>query len=144
MTAPDEVRRQKAREASARYRARNSEMIREKHRADADRRRAAGYYREWHQDVGYWRSIERRYGVSREWYEATLERQGGVCAICGVEPGGKARKFAVDHSHETGEPRGILCGDCNRGLGDFCDNIDSLFSAAAYLLANSDVLGKVN
>jgi hypothetical protein len=53
---------------------------------------------------------------------------GGVCAICG-----RADPEHVDHSHETGAVRGILCFNCNGGLGQFRDSIDALHAAAAYL-----------
>jgi hypothetical protein len=55
-------------------------------------------------------------------------RQDGVCAICG-----RPNPEHVDHDHETGAVRGILCFNCNGGLGQFRDSIDALLSAASYL-----------
>lgn len=62
------------------------------------------------------------YGLTIERYEAILASQGGVCAICQeVEPGktplGKDKKLAVDHDHDTGEVRGLLCSRCNQAIG---------------------------
>jgi hypothetical protein len=54
--------------------------------------------------------------------------QGGVCAICAREDPER-----VDHSHDTGEVRGILCFNCNGGLGQFRDSADTLRDAASYL-----------
>ena len=62
-----------------------------------------------------------------------LHRQNGVCAVCGV--GGKLH---VDHDHETGLVRGLLCGSCNRALGLLKDNVDSLKMAIDYLERGSD------
>lgn len=62
----------------------------------------------------------KRYGVTLERYDKMLEEQGGVCAICRQPPkrdvspmGDKRAKLVVDHNHETGEVRGLLCFDCN-------------------------------
>lgn len=77
----------------------------------------------------------RRYGITREWYDTTLENQGGCCAICQTaEVGRKGHThFHVDHDHSTGEVRGLLCDLCNRGLGYFKDDGPLLVQAAKYL-----------
>ena len=54
--------------------------------------------------------------------------QGGVCAICGA-----ADAQHVDHDHRTGWLRGILCFNCNGGLGQFRDSADNLANAITYL-----------
>lgn len=67
------------------------------------------------------RDALRKYGISYEQYLAMLELQGGKCAICATtEPkgnGGKNGNFAVDHDHETGRVRALLCHRCNIGIG---------------------------
>jgi hypothetical protein len=77
----------------------------------------------------------KKYGLTLEEYDAKLEAQGGACAICGsTEPRGRwNRHFAVDHCHETGEPRGLLCGGCNVMLGNAGDSPARLRVAAEYL-----------
>jgi AAA domain/Recombination endonuclease VII/Homeodomain-like domain len=74
------------------------------------------------------RAIKRRYGLSREAFDALLARQGGVCGICK-----KHRPLCVDHCHVTGKVRGLLCHKCNRGLGHYNDDPDLTRAATAYL-----------
>ena len=74
------------------------------------------------------------YGISQEEYNRMYDEQHGLCAICGVGPAEH-----LDHDHVTTENRGLLCGNCNRGLGLFKDNPSFLLAAVVYLSA-----GKVN
>jgi hypothetical protein len=65
-----------------------------------------------------WRNgfLNRTYGISFDEYLTMFQAQGGLCAIChGVQASGKV--LAVDHDHETGKVRGLLCGRCNMALG---------------------------
>jgi hypothetical protein len=78
--------------------------------------------------------LNRRYGITLEDYDNLLLSQGGGCAICGSDDSGGRGRFSIDHNHETGEVRGLLCGPCNRGLGYFKDSPDVLESAKEYLL----------
>lgn len=78
--------------------------------------------------------LKKTYGITSEEYDAMLEAQGGACAICGGTEGMSLdRHMAVDHCHATGKVRGILCSHCNRGLGFFKDNIETLKAAIKYL-----------
>lgn len=63
--------------------------------------------------------------------EALLLAQGGRCAICDALP--VLRPLVVDHNHQTGEVRGLLCGDCNTGIGQLGDHPTVLRKAAEYL-----------
>ena len=72
----------------------------------------------------------RDYGMSDPDYEALLARQGGVCAICGRK---SRRRLVVDHCHVCDQVRGLLCHNCNLGLGNYCDDIGRLQAAIAYL-----------
>ncbi|MBV9125670.1 MAG: endonuclease VII domain-containing protein [Planctomycetes bacterium] len=79
--------------------------------------------------------LKTKYGLSLERYDEILAEQGGVCLICRKAPVGKRRneRLSVDHNHETGKVRGILCHQCNAGLGWFRDDPKLLRSAAEYL-----------
>lgn len=71
------------------------------------------------------------YGITKEQWEALYTAQGGLCALCGRQPGKKG--LAVDHCHRRGHFRSLLCGRCNMGLGAFSDNPELLRRAADYL-----------
>jgi len=73
----------------------------------------------------------KRKGISLAEYEALLEKQGGQCAICGQAD--KWFRLAVDHCHGTHRIRGLLCSQCNRGIGFFKDKPELLERAAQYL-----------
>ena len=74
------------------------------------------------------------YGITIEEYDVMLAQQDYKCAICNTDkPTGKWKVFAVDHCHVTGEVRGLLCNECNRGMGLLRDNADLLRKAADYL-----------
>lgn len=83
-------------------------------------------------DPEYQRMRRRRYlyGISQEQYDAMLEAQHGRCAICRIK---YDKEYHVDHSKETGEVRGLLCNNCNTGLGKFKDDSSLLLEAARYL-----------
>lgn len=73
------------------------------------------------------------YGITLQEYETLLEAQGGVCAICGKECV-TFENLAVDHDHATGAVRGLLCNNCNHGIGKFKDDPALLKAAADYVL----------
>ena len=70
-------------------------------------------------------------GLPKGYYAEMLEAQGGVCWICEKPP--RARQLAVDHDHDTGEIRGLLCTNCNLALGNFKDSPERLRKAIEYL-----------
>lgn len=83
--------------------------------------------------------IKRRYGITIEEYWDMHEAQSGGCAICGSETSQNKRAsnflpLFIDHCHETGQVRGLLCSKCNHALGLMNDNPDLLEQAAQYLL----------
>lgn len=75
------------------------------------------------------------FGITKEEYYQILEKQGGVCAICRKHHDTKIKHLDVDHCHETGLVRGILCRACNNGIGLFRDRSDLADSAVKYLRA---------
>jgi hypothetical protein len=72
--------------------------------------------------------LRRRYGVTARKADAMLEAQGGLCAICRAAPAEH-----VDHDHDTGAVRALLCFDCNGGPGQFKDDPFLLQLAAFYV-----------
>ena len=78
------------------------------------------------------RHLIRKYGITADEYDTKLKKQNGVCGICMLDR--DSRNFlAVDHNHDTGVIRGLLCENCNRGLGMFKDNKEFLQNAIHYL-----------
>lgn len=78
--------------------------------------------------------LRRKYGLSHWDIERMFEEQGKRCAICGCDlTYAVKREKHVDHDHNSGAVRGILCRKCNTGVGMFCDNPASLRAAADYL-----------
>ena len=78
-------------------------------------------------------TLRKKYGIGVEEYDALLEKQGGVCAICGVNENYSSWYFAVDHDHLTGEVRGLLCNKCNSAIGQLKDDPALIRKALAYL-----------
>lgn len=73
------------------------------------------------------------YGLTPDQYDELLASQEGRCAICRTEtPGGKGG-WHVDHDHATGKVRGLLCDNCNNGLGRFADDPIRIQRAIDYL-----------
>lgn len=86
-----------------------------------------------------------KYGLSIPEYKRLVEAQGGVCAICrrpetATTKAGTPKPLSVDHDHDTGEVRGLLCSTCNVGIGMFKDDPSLLRLAAAYLADRNAVL----
>lgn len=73
--------------------------------------------------------LKRRYGLTEGEVDEMIARQGGKCMICRTAPAEH-----VDHDHKTGEVRGVLCFNCNGGLGQFKDRRDTMSRAIGYLL----------
>lgn len=77
-----------------------------------------------------------RLGLTLEGYDRLLALQGGVCAICGKPP--KRNRLAVDHNHDTGAVRGLLCFRCNYGIGWFQSDAARLRKVLGYLESMED------
>jgi hypothetical protein len=101
----------------------------------------AAYQREWRnknptKSKGF--ELKRRFGITLDQYESMMSAQNGVCSICKQpentkDKDGGPRGMPVDHCHTTGKVRGLLCTPCNRALGMFKDNTDTLRAAIEYL-----------
>ncbi len=86
----------------------------------ADQARHVNRAREWNvknSDRVYFNRIKYQYGLSAQTYRELFDMQKGRCAICQVSQEDLGARLEVDHCHGSGEPRGLLCGACNRGLG---------------------------
>lgn len=86
---------------------------------------AAEYRRRW--------NLATRYSLTIEDFTRLLESQGGCCAVCGRKGG----RQVVDHDHDTGEVRGILCVRCNVAIGSLGDSVEGLMRAVRYLSGES-------
>lgn len=82
-------------------------------------------------------ALRRNYGITVDEYDEMLYKQNGVCKICGgIETSSNKwgiKRLAVDHNHDTGKVRGLLCNNCNRGLGLLKDSTELLSNAIKYL-----------
>ena len=82
----------------------------------------------------------KQYGLTLEQYTAMVEYQDHKCKICGIhetdnalDKTGNPKRLSIEHDHETGQIRGLLCNPCNTALGSFKDNVESLQRAILYL-----------
>lgn len=118
-----EANRAKAAERSEQWRQRNPEKVRAAARAHYARNPAKARDKQ----------LRRKFGITLAEYETLRAAQSDRCAICNTdEPKGKG-DWHVDHDHATGAVRGLLCYNCNVGLGHFQDDPLRLELAAAYL-----------
>lgn len=81
------------------------------------------------------KKIRDRYNLSRLDYNAMINKQANKCAICSTEFSITV-KACVDHCHQTGDVRGLLCRNCNLALGMINDNLQRLQSMILYLDQN--------
>lgn len=99
--------------------------------------------RDWHhknKDTKYLDGrLQRVYGITLEDYSRMLDEQNNVCAICGKPESAihnktkEIKRLAVDHDHVTGKVRGLLCAQCNKGLGSLGDTIEAIEKTLNYL-----------
>ena len=95
-------------------------------------------FRDSQPDYNHSRNLQRRYGLSVDEYQTLLANHNFACGICKVEISyalgykGK-RSVVVDHNHETGDVRGILCSKCNLVLGHARESTEILYRAIVYL-----------
>ena len=84
----------------------------------------------WKKKHGWAWRMKFLYGLSEEQYDNMFESQGRVCKICKKS---QTRRLSVDHDHTTGKVRGLLCTNCNTGIGLLMDSPELLREAANYL-----------
>jgi hypothetical protein len=76
--------------------------------------------------------LKRAFGISLEDYEKKLSDQNGVCDIC-KKVCTSGRRLAVDHNHRSLKVRGLLCANCNRGIGYLKESPEIILNALKYL-----------
>jgi len=143
-----QLRRAKDRERTAKYRSENPDKIKEAQKRSYDRlksdpdrikklREWQKQYREKNRKALSDGERKRRFGITPEKYAELFKSQNGTCAICkNPETAtrlGKVKALSVDHCHKSGVIRGLLCSDCNTGIGKLKDDISVLQSAIQYL-----------
>lgn len=106
------------------YNERNKEALAAKRADPVKREKQRAYVKEWHNQA--------KYGLSTEEAEA-LRASRNSCDICGGPPNGPHGKFVIDHNHDTGRLRGILCNICNQTIGHLKDSPAIALRAAEYL-----------
>lgn len=79
----------------------------------------------------YW--LKQKYGITIEDFEVLEKKQNGVCTICGIKPD---YRLCVDHRHDTGKIRGLLCRNCNKAIGQLGDTPEGVLKAYEYLKEN--------
>lgn len=79
-------------------------------------------------------NLQYNFNITLEDYNKMFQEQDGKCAICNKHQTEFDKSLAVDHCHETGKVRGLLCRECNTGLGKFKDSTNLLEKAKNYLI----------
>lgn len=122
--------------------AQKKELLRERKRAyrDENKEHACRVAKEWWEKNkarrrGY--NLINRYGITLPQYDEMLAAQAGVCKICAF-PHSEAKKLHVDHCHDTGKIRGLLCTTCNTAIGKLRHSPEILRSAIRYLSCESE------
>lgn len=146
-----EDKREKERLRAAEWRKNNPEKVKEINRKAKAKRLAEkpelirAYqqaYREKNRETLRHKERERKFGISRQEYADLFLKQNGVCAIC-KQPEtatrlGKVKALSVDHCHTSGKVRGLLCSDCNTGIGKMKESREALLAAIRYLDEHSE------
>lgn len=102
----------------------NIEKCREEHRNWANKNK----------DKVAFTKAKNAYGITKEEYDSLIRK----CQICGSE-----KNLVIDHSHQSGRIRGMLCNSCNKGLGFFRDNPALLERASDYVLGEYEPIRRV-
>jgi hypothetical protein len=126
------------------YTKRHPERVKQSQKMSGHKRKYDEAAKEWHgayrkkyqeknRELMRSKRMFKRYGITQVEYDRLLKIQNHKCAICGKAKNGSRPHFDIDHNHESGRVRGLLCGSCNRGLGLIGDAIDRLLNTINYL-----------
>lgn len=91
-------------------------------------------YKNYYFDVQREKRMINNYGITMKDYKNLLSDQEGCCAVCGISEDELNKRLVIDHDHETGNVRGLLCPNCNVGIGMFQDDITLLRYVIEYYL----------
>jgi hypothetical protein len=86
-------------------------------------------------DRDWKKNLQRLYGITEAQYNEMVKKQDGKCKICGAT---SRNRLNIDHCHKTGKVRGLLCWNCNIGIGYFKDSSNLLDIASKYLQGDSN------
>lgn len=101
---------------------------------NTEKRRLANYrWQKNNYDVVRSSQLKYKYGITLDRYNEMYTNQNGCCAICGKHQDSFSKTLAVDHCHDTGKVRGLLCSNCNTAIGKLNDDVSLVLKAAAYL-----------
>ncbi len=129
----EEEKRLRNRERQRRWREAHPEKVKvynQRHGRLKSKSRAQADSKRWYEK----NRLRVTYGITNEERDALLAAQGFCCAICGRDrPNGRHGKWNVDHCHDTGKVRGLLCHSCNVAIGLLQDSPKALRSAAEYI-----------
>lgn len=121
------------------YKTEHSKKLREKLN---QKRRKSDYYKIQYARFGRSYKLKKAFGITEQDYKIMLNKQKGVCAICGQaetkfvscsENKKRIRPLSIDHDHKTGRVRALLCDECNNGIARFKENTMYLANAISYL-----------
>lgn len=106
----------------------NVKAMKARHRAEGGSKASYERNKDWYTN----HDLIKRYGITLDEYNTMLDQQRGVCYVCGgVNSNG--RRLSVDHNHETGEVRKLLCHPCNASLGSLREDISVLENMINYI-----------
>jgi hypothetical protein len=123
--------KEKQKRKTQEWRENNQEKYQKQYKNEIHRSKCREYYKN-NKETLKNKYLERVYDISIEDYNLLLESQNNKCKIC-KRKCSSGKSLAVDHNHDSGEVRGLLCKNCNIGLGMFFDNLDFLENAVLYL-----------
>lgn len=141
-----EEQKEKRREYAKKYYQKNKQKHYEKTKKwqEENKKKAYTYHKKWktnNKDKVKDTYLKKTYGISLVDWNILFEKQGNCCAICSLTSPGRNNSWATDHDHTTNKVRGILCHDCNLGIGLFKDSASLMIYAAKYVGENNAMLG---
>lgn len=140
---PEEQKKHRQREASRKYaRSQKGKNIRKKMRQTDQYKQMQSRWRESggskaeyerNKDNYISNALFKRYGITLNEYNTMLQEQNSCCHICGKHESENGKRLAVDHCHNTGKVRKLLCQQCNAALGQVQENLQTLENMISYI-----------